>query len=1112
MTKGCGCGGCGGCGGRGTCGGCAGACAGGCCAGVRPVTPRSLFQRPGLPSLTSRIGTHGDFLETMVARLATHPELDRLTVRTGDDPSMALLDCWAIVADTVTFYAERALEEGFLATATQPGALTGLGQLVGYRPRPALGSSGHLVFGMDPGSVGVIPGGTSAKSVPGPDELPQTFETSASVEARAEWNRLAVRLTRPFAIFPDTVDDLEGLTFVGSSLNLRAGDLIVVDFAAAADPRVREIATVAPDFQADRTTVTLVPVPGRPVGVLAELARVRSLAETAAKTALGRFQTEVAAVLTEAAGVIESAAGGAEERVPLSAALSTLHRVVTEARALADEGRVSADDQVWVEQRLVPLDRTVLGAAPAVSAYTRERSPELDYLDRLATAITCPETPEGDRHLRGDADCHAGTPLLATAAALGALRRRPVTPPSGAAAFSPALSTALDPRSDLLRQLVSGGDPALGAALATATATLPVSGPTQTARVVALRVRANPVPDAPQGETQVSVDGLPDTLVPGGWMVSREFSGDDAAGEPPGQLVSRISGVQHFVRTVTVGEGDGATTLRVPTTLVVTEGAILPHSGDVDPDVITLWFGDQQLTLAESALDDPVAGGEIALAQPYPGLQPGRLLVVEGERSDVPGVSGLRASEVVVVGGVEQRVDLSLPGDVPLPVLVLAAPLGYEYRRASVTVSGNVVAATQGETRTEVLGSGRAGEPGQSFVLKQPTLEAPLTHLPGVTVTGEAGTLTVRVDGVRWHPVDLLADSAARDQHFVVEEGPPPSVRVRFGDGQHGSRLPNGIENVTASYRVGAGASGNVGPQRVRQLTSRPLGVTEVTNPGPMTGGTRGDTTADARQVAPLRALALDRLVSVSDYADLAASHPGIAKAAASRLHDGTREVVHLTVAAMDDAPLEPGDLLLTSLEHSLATYGDPHLPVVVAHRERLQLVLSAGLKVDPDHVFDDVAARVRAALGDRLGFARARLGAPVHLSSVVAAIQGTPGVDYVDVDAFGALSDVGDPVRLLSEVTALAGVADVIPVRVAGSGPETYVVGHDPTGDPDTLSTIALRHGLSVAGLVALNPALGSTALVDGTRVVVAPGPRPAQLAYIDPTQPQTLVLRSIP
>ena len=1083
-------------------GGCGCGAGPGCCAGVRAVTPRTVFQRPGLPALSARIGTHADFLETMVARLAAHPALEPLTVRSTDDPAVALLDCWAVVADTVTFSTERALDEGYLATATDPTSVLRLGRLVGYRPRPALAASGHLAFTLDPGTSGTVPAGTAVKSVPGPDELPQTFETSEETEVRAEWNRLPVRTSRPFPLSAGSLPDVTELTFVGASLNLRPGDLLVVDFGAADPAAVREIAEVTPDYALARTLARLVPLPDRPVGVAAALALVRDRAQTAVKAAQTPFQREVGAVLQAAASGLDQEPG------LVLLGLAGLRQAVAEVAALGEAGRLSTADLDWVRGSLDPLGAAVGAAVAPATTYTRGRSPDLAYLERLAAAITCPDEETG--RLRGR-DCRQATPLLGTAVALAALRRPPTVAPARTTPPPQPLATALAPGSDGLRELLAGGDPRLAAALGTATATLPLAGPPLAARVIALRTQGHPVPDGPSGEDRLTLDGSPDNLVAGGWMVSRERDPDGEDATPAHELLTRVAAVQRFVRTVNVGD-ESATPVRVPSSLVLTTDPVLPDGGDVDVDDVTVWFGDQPLSLAEAPLTDPVAGGEIELAAPCPGLRAGRRLAVTGERSDVPGVTGVVASEVVVVGAVEQRVDLDLPGDVARPVLVLVAPLSYAYVRDTVVVHGNVAAATQGETRAEVLGSGRAGEPHQAFTLKQPTDVTPLTSLPSVSPGGADSTLTVRVDGVRWHPVELLADAGPRDPSYAVQPGPGPAATVGFGDGVHGSRLPNGVENVTATYRVGAGSSGNVGADRVRQLASRPLGVSAVTNPLPMTGGTRADSGDDGRDGAPLRTLALDRLVSVADHADFAAAHAGIAKAVAARLREPGREVVHVTVAAVDDAPLVPGDLLLESLESAFSTYGDPYLPVRVAVRDRLRLVLSAGLAVDPDREFADVAARVRARLLDELGFRRARLGQPVYLSRVVAAVQSTPGVAYVDVDAFGALSDRVDPVLLLREVTALGGVSDAVPARPSRVVHEEYVVGGDPTGEPDSLSTVALRHGLSLEELVALNPRLRTTVLTDGGTLVVADGPQPAQLACFDPAQPQTLVLRRIP
>ena len=43
----------------------------GCCEGIEIVMPLNTYNRPGLSELAYRIGTHGSFLETMIARLSS---------------------------------------------------------------------------------------------------------------------------------------------------------------------------------------------------------------------------------------------------------------------------------------------------------------------------------------------------------------------------------------------------------------------------------------------------------------------------------------------------------------------------------------------------------------------------------------------------------------------------------------------------------------------------------------------------------------------------------------------------------------------------------------------------------------------------------------------------------------------------------------------------------------------------------------------------------------------------------------------------------------------------------------------------------------------------------
>jgi len=86
----------------------------GCCEGTEVLTPALIHNRPGLPELAYRVGTHAAFFETMKARLATTevdgvagdgqtPQtfrpLQALGTRDRSDFSIALLDGWATVAE-----------------------------------------------------------------------------------------------------------------------------------------------------------------------------------------------------------------------------------------------------------------------------------------------------------------------------------------------------------------------------------------------------------------------------------------------------------------------------------------------------------------------------------------------------------------------------------------------------------------------------------------------------------------------------------------------------------------------------------------------------------------------------------------------------------------------------------------------------------------------------------------------------------------------------------------------------------------------------------------------------------------------------------------------------
>lgn len=459
------------------------------------------------------------------------------------------------------------------------------------------------------------------------------------------------------------------------------------------------------------------------------------------------------------------------------------------------------------------------------------------------------------------------------------------------------------------------------------------------------------------------------------------------------------------------------------TTLVQVPGKALPLGERPISAAIGLEAADTDATfLAEKA--------EIELDGIYLGLRPGHLVIVTGKRVNLPGVVGRELRRIKLA----QHILRDLPGDQVHTRIFLDAPLAFTYVRETVKVYANVAPATHGETVREVCGAGEAGTAFQRFSLRR----SPLTYLPAPTPAGVRSTVAVRVNDLLWHELDTLLEAGEIDRVYAMTADDAGLTTVQFGDGKTGARLPTGKENVRAEYRVGLGAAGNVRAEAVTQLAHRPLGVKEVTNPLPATGGADADTVEQIRVNAPLGVMALDRLVSVADYADFTRNYAGIDKAVARRVTVGTQPTVHVTYAATDDAPLDNSSDLIVNLHEALLDYGDPLVAVQLARRDLLILIISAGVGLEPDYEWESVEQKVRAALYDGLGFARRSLAQPVYLSEVQAIIQTVKGVRFVDVDALGAIAQT-DFDAAIQDGTRLKMLFDTI--RTATAAPPFITV-----------------------------------------------------------------------
>lgn len=235
----------------------------GCCPGEAEKEGHS--NPPGQAALRYRAGIHPTFLRRMLERIhrwevpsgeteGSRPLFQVLSTRATDDPAIALMDAWAVVADVLTFYQERIANEGFLRTATERRSILELARAIGYELDPGVAAEAWLAFKVDDAkgtpSRAVVAKGTQVQSIPaGEGERPQTFETKEEFTADVRWNAMRPRLARPQTLSMDTTH----VYLAGTGLGLARGDVVLL--VDNDDRRARRIRSVDEDRDAQRTTI-----------------------------------------------------------------------------------------------------------------------------------------------------------------------------------------------------------------------------------------------------------------------------------------------------------------------------------------------------------------------------------------------------------------------------------------------------------------------------------------------------------------------------------------------------------------------------------------------------------------------------------------------------------------------------------------------------------------------------------------------------------------------------------------------------------------------------------------------------------------------------------------
>jgi hypothetical protein len=886
----------------------------GCCEGTEKLTPAGVANRPGLTALAYRVGTHAAFLETMKARLASMavdqpgPTLDsiyplrRLTTRAADDAAIALLDGWATVADVLTFYQERIANEGFLRTAVERRSVLELARLVGYALRPGVASTVYLAYTLDENqrTPVEIPIGTRSQSLPGPGELPQSFETAEVLDARAAWNTLKPRLARPQT--SAVIQTANRLYLKGITTNLKPNDPLLI--VGGATPVFRRVIDVQIDAENDRTAIVIESASTAGVAAAAPssaaatpagdalLAVMRGLSVPPSVPPANTLQLTRA---TESSFAPEADSGlqivnavRPDFKGPLATALANVQ--VTESNPL--------------EVVALRLKTGVYGNTAPLKPVTDEAGKVIGQqewpLDGTRTVGVILTNFDGgpNRAVISVADASGTSSMTlvlssqATTATLGTVTFRfdPATNFGTASDFKVTYKSAGTAAQTILTyRLRADGTIALTIKVGDRPpSTIQLHGGQTSAVVVqshnfkiayaaeqqiiinggdppltpVMVSVSDEAPLPPSPRNVIALDGIYDQIAPESWLVIQR----------PGQdlLIWKIG------ETGAAAKTDYNFPAKVTQLTLMDEkrpdGSTMPKNWLTDQDLLlsdirntTVFAQSVKLELAEEPIVDPICGAdaEIELDGLYSDLKSGRWLIVAGNRGDIADQKGnvvadLGSAELVMLTGVRhglhKDVQSQRPGDQTHTFITLAKELAYCYRRDKVTIYGNVVKATHGETRSRARSAAATvPAPFSPSTLKQ----SPLTYRRRAQPVGAAqlpaGLRRRRANGTKSRALVGLGGRP------TAPSSPGPTTRTRrrslFGNGQRGraaARLARRTCKRGLSQRHRQLTATSVRGQ-LSLLASRPLGVKEVINPLRASGGAdREGTRPGAASSAPL--------------------------------------------------------------------------------------------------------------------------------------------------------------------------------------------------------------------------------------------------------------------
>jgi hypothetical protein len=269
----------------------------------------------------------------------------------------------------------------------------------------------------------------------------------------------------------------------------------------------------------------------------------------------------------------------------------------------------------------------------------------------------------------------------------------------------------------------------------------------------------------------------------------------------------------------------------------------------------------------------------------------------------------------------------------------------------------------------------------------------------------------------KWQEVTHIVDYGPNDPVYSVTTDASNYVYVTFGDGVSGI-IPTLNTVLKAKYLVGGGASGNISTNLVTEITYVPelseselaaLSTTvEVTNTTVGVGGASPEDIASIKVNAPKALTALNRAVSLNDYAALALQVSGTGKAKAvadiwssvtvyvspQRNQDSIDQFPGYSANPDDGGVLLPEwSLLQSDIEEFLVNKTQLGVTVTVSPPTYVPVSVDIFYTKQAQYTEATIETAIRKSIVDRFSYSSSSFNQIIHPEEIEALLRQIPGI-----------------------------------------------------------------------------------------------------------------------